>query len=334
MKVRFSHSFEDLISIDNLLQGFQEFTKGKRSKKDVQEFSFYLMDNIFNLHNDLVNKNYRHGGYQVFYICDPKPRIIHKATVRDRVLHHSVYRKLYPFFDRTFISDSFSCRNNKGTHKAIKRLNEFSNKVSKNNTKTCWVLKCDIQKFFANVNHKTLIDILEERIIDKDIIWLLKQIIYSFSYGLPLGNLTSQLFVNIYMNEFDQYVKHKLKAKYYIRYTDDFVFLSDNKDELLNLLPLVKDFLNNNLSLTLHPNKVFIKTLNSGIDFLGWIHFSDHLVLRTSSKKRMFRRIRSNPKPEALVSYLGLLGHGNTYKLREELLDIYFAADEKQDIIQ
>lgn len=193
------------------------------------------MDNIFSLHGDLTNHIYNHGGYQAFKINDPKPRDIHKASVRDRLLHHAIYRILYFFFDKTFIADSYSCRLNKGTHKAINRFLRYSYRVSKNNTKTCWVLKCDIRKFFANIDHKILIEILKEYISDEDSVKLLENIIESFSsakeknIGLPLGNLTSQLFVNIYMNKFDQFVKHKLKVKYYIRYADDFVILSNNK---------------------------------------------------------------------------------------------------------
>jgi retron-type reverse transcriptase len=126
MKIVLQHKFDELISVNNLLLAWQEFVKGKRSKKDVQEFSFYLMDNIFNLQHELSNLTYKHGKYQEFKINDPKPRIIHKASVRDRLLHHAVYRILYPYFDKTFIADSYSCRNNKGTHKAIDRFEQFA----------------------------------------------------------------------------------------------------------------------------------------------------------------------------------------------------------------
>ncbi len=153
------------------------------------------MDNIFLLHRDLTNHNYRHGGYQAFNISDPKPRNIHKASVRDRLLHHAIYRILYLFFDKVFVSDSFSCRLGKGTHKALNRFRVFAYTVSKNNTRTCWVLKCDIRKFFASIDHKILLDILNSYIPDKQIILLLEEIIESFStkpgVGLPLGNLTS-----------------------------------------------------------------------------------------------------------------------------------------------
>lgn len=242
--------------------------------------------------------------------------------MRDRLLHHALYRKLYPFFDTTFIADSYSCRDNKGTHRAIRRFDVSARKVSKNYTRTCWVLKCDIRKFFASIGHNILLNILEARIEDKDILELLKNIVGSFNsgkadVGLPLGNLTSQLFVNIYMNEFDQYMKHILKVKYYIRYADDFVFLSDSKDDLELLCQKVEDFLTQHLKLTLHPDKCYIKTFASGIDFLGWIHFPYHKVLRTVTKKRMFRKLSE----KNVSSYLGLLSHGNGHKICKEIIE-------------
>jgi len=324
-RIVFSHSFEEIIGLDNLINAWKEFIRGKRKRKDVQEFQLNLMDNILSLHYDLVNNTYKHGEYQAFNINDPKPRNIHKATVRDRLLHHAIYRILYPFFDRAFISDSFSCRNNKGTHKAINRFREFGYKVSKNNTVTCWVLKCDIKKFFANIDQSVLLDILKYYISEPKVVWLLKEIIISFysgslGKGLPLGNLTSQLFVNIYMNEFDQFAKHKLKARYYLRYADDFVVLSRSKQKLEETLKLIEEFLKNSLNLGLHPNKIFVKTLDSGVDFLGWVNFHNHRVLRTTTKRRMFKRLETRQSPETLNSYLGLLKHGNTRKIRDEVL--------------
>ncbi len=321
MRKQLVHTFEDIISIENLLEAWKEFAVGKRKKADVQEFSLHLMDNILLLHDDLRNRIYVHGGYQAFNICDPKPRNIHKAAVRDRLLHHAIYRILYPFFDNTFIADSYSCRIDKGTHKAINRFRSFSRKVGKNNTRTCWILKCDIRKFFANIDHAILKKILASFIPDKDILRLLDRVIDSFEtkpgVGLPLGNLTSQLLVNIYMNEFDQFMKHKLKAGYYIRYADDFAILSEDRKSLENLLLYIGAFLHENLALELHPDKVFIKTLASGVDFLGWVHFPDHRVLRTVTKKRMIKRIREHPTEETISSYLGLLKHGNTAKIKK-----------------
>jgi retron-type reverse transcriptase len=236
---------------------------------------------------------------------------------------------LYPFFDKTFIADSFSCRLGKGTHKAINRFRAFAYEASHNHTRTVWVLKCDIKKFFASIDQLVLLDIISQYITDSNILWLISQIISSFhstqkGKGLPLGNLTSQLFVNVYMNEVDQFVKHKLKAKYYIRYADDFVFLSYDRAQLENILVEVRNFLWDKLRLQLHSDKISIKTVASGIDFLGWIDFPHHRVLRTKTKRRMMSRIRESPIPETMASYLGLLKHGSTFKLQQELQNSYW----------
>ena len=255
----FLHSYEEIISMENLLEAWQEFSLGKTSKKDVEEFAFDLMANLFSLHDRLVAMTYRHESYEAFTVFDPKTRSIHKASVIDRVLHRAVYRKLYPFFDRTFIADSFSCRVGKGTHKALDRFRTFAGKASHNHQKTAWVLKCDIRKFFASIDHAVLIEIVDSRIADKRIVSLLGEIIGSFEankpgVGLPLGNLTSQLLANVYMNEFDQFVKHFLQVKYYVRYADDFVFLSYDRLFLEAVLSLVTQFLQQRLRLTLHPD--------------------------------------------------------------------------------
>lgn len=302
---------------------------GKRKRKDVAKFALNLTGNILSLYKDLRSKSYKHGAYLAFRINDPKVRDIHKASVRDRLLHHAIYRILYPYFDRKFIYDSYSCRVGKGTHRAMNRFKKFGWIVAKNNTRTAWVLKCDIRKFFANIDHEILLDILTKRIADSDVLWLLRQIIESFNsdgkigVGLPLGNLTSQLLINIYMNEFDHFVKRKLKTKYYIRYADDFVILSESKIYLENLLPKIMMVLKDRLKLSLHPDKIYIRSLVSGIDFLGWVHFPDHRVLRKSTKRRMYRKIVEYPKNETYQSYLGLLEHGNAWKIEEELERIY-----------
>lgn len=321
---KFAASYEDIISIENLLDAWGEFVKGKRMRKDVQEFQLRLMDNVLALHHDLERGTYQHGGYHAFNISDPKPRNIHKASVRDRLLHHALYRKLYWHFHFGFITDSYSCRMGKGTHKALHRFQQFSRAVSKNNTRTCWVLKCDIKKFFANIDHSILKNILARHILDEKTQDLLERVIDSFSTapgkGLPLGNLTSQLLVNIYMNEFDQFVKHTLKVPSYIRYADDFVLLSYDRTHLVEEIRLIVPFLRERLKLALHPDKVFIKTLASGVDFLGWVHFPDHRVLRTATKRRMLKRIHETSTPHTIASYLGMLVHGNAHTLARRML--------------
>jgi retron-type reverse transcriptase len=371
MKKQLDKTFNDIISLENLFLAWREFLVGKKGKCDVQIFARDLADNILALHEDLSNKTYEHGGYESFYVNDPKRRHIHKAAVRDRLLHHAVYRILYPFFEKTFIADSFSCRLGKGTHRAINRFRAMARKVGRNHTRTVWVLKCDIKKFFASIDHVILLGILKEYISDKKIIWLLENIVGSFrtvcrmsssgltrgssnldsrfrgndkrgeiitprfappltppqgggEVGLPLGNLTSQLFANVYMNVFDKWVKYKLKAKNYLRYADDFIFLSENRERLLETIPQVKKFLAERLKLTLHPGKIIFKTVSSGVDFLGWVNFPRHRVLRRATLRRMMVSILENPRPETLQSYLGLLSHGNTFKICEELLMQYW----------
>jgi len=321
--------YDVIISVENLLVAWREFIRDKRNRKDVEVFSIDLMSNIISLHNELRNKTYNHGGYISFQINDTKPRDIHKASVRDRLVHHAIYQKLYPYFDKKFIFNSYSCRNTKGTHRAINQFRKYAYRISQNHTRTVWVLKCDIKKFFANIDHGVLIKILEKRLRDTNTVDLLSKIISSFNtkdkkcVGLPLGNLTSQLLVNIYMNEFDHYIKRKLKIEHYIRYADDFIIISYNRKALEEILPKINEFLLQNLKLSFHPDKIFIKTFASGVDFLGWISFIHHRVLRTSTKRRMFRNLNANSKEESVTSYKGLISHGNTYRVRKNIDELF-----------
>jgi len=183
----------------------------------------------------------------------------------------------------------------------------------------------DIRKFFASIDHSILKNILSRHISDVDVTRLLSRIIDSFhtenmvGIGLPLGNLTSQLLVNIYMNEFDQFVKRELKVSCYIRYADDFVILHHDRKFLEQLVPQISKFLETKLKLVLHPNKLCVQTLVSGVDFLGWVNFPHNRVLRTTTKRRMFKKLCRNQSNETVASYLGLLKHGNAYKLTEKI---------------
>jgi len=317
-------AYEKIFSFENLFSAWQEFRHGKKNKRDVAFFASKLIHNLSTLENELLSGIYKHGGYAHFKIADPKPRDIHKASVRDRVVHHALYRALYPYFDNKFIHDSYSCRISKGTHRAIYRFEDFTRKIGKNNRKTAWVLKGDIRKCFASVDHAVLKKILRKHIICPRTMSVIESIIDSFKEfsgdkGVPLGNLTSQLFINIYLNELDQFVKRRLQAKVYIRYADDFVILSQDKAWLSGLIPKIEKFLAQELRLALHPQKVSIETVASGVDFLGWIHFPKHRVLRTVTKRRIFKKIKENSKIEVIQSYLGLLSHGNAYKLRQKI---------------
>ena len=322
---KFTIKYSDTITLENLLVVWREFLRGKRNRRDVADFEVRLVHNLSLLQQSLTERTYQHGSYIRFGLSDPKARLIHKATVRDRVVHHLLYRMLYAYFDARFVYDSYSCRIDKGTHKALGRFKDFSRAVSQNHTNTVWVLKCDIRKFFASIDHFVLKEILYQHIDSSETLWLLENVIDSFctegkrGVGLPLGNLTSQLLVNVYMNEFDQFVKHNLKVKHYIRYADDFLFLSRDRKYLVSLLPQIKTFLKDHLRLELHPDKVSIETIASGIDFLGWVHFPQHRVLRTVAKRRMFRVLAGDPKEARVSSYLGMLSHGNAYELSRKV---------------
>lgn len=322
LRVMFSKRYNDVVTVENVLTAWEKFLRGKRRKNDVIKFQSRLADNLILLYRDLEKRIYKHGPYFAFNISDPKPRNIHKASVRDRLLHHIIYRELYPYFEPRFIYDSYSCREKKGTHRALDRFRDFARQVSKNHTRTCFVLKCDIKKFFASIDQAMLMEILKRHIEDSEILLLIREVVSSFyatkpGIGLPLGNLTSQLFVNIYMHEFDMFMKQELYVKYYIRYADDFVILSESEEYLKSLLDSIKSFINQKLHLDLHDDKVFIKAYTSGVDFLGWVHFPYHRQLRTSTKRKILRNTKHFPKRETINSYRGLLSHGSTYKVQK-----------------
>lgn len=321
--------------MENLFLAWREFSRGKKNKKDVQKFEFNLEDNLFVLHESLKNKTYQHAKYTAFSICDPKLRKIHKATVKDRVLHHATFRILYLIFDKNFIFDSYSCRIGKGTHRAILRLEKFARKVSKNNHSNIFALKCDIKKFFDSVDQDILLEIIKNKIDNSDALLLLEIIIKSFkkenNKGLPLGNVTSQLFANIYMNELDQFMKHKLKTKYYLRYSDDFIILNEDVDYLKGLVLEIEKFLDEKLDLKLHEDKIITTTYRQGVDFLGYIVKPHYRILRTKTKKRIIRKIKdkhivfkkgviSQDSFEcSLQSYLGILKHCSGFNIKKEI---------------
>lgn len=330
-----------MTTIENIFERYFEFRVGKKKKKDVLQFERFAEDNLFALYDELKSRTYFPGSYKGFYVRDPKLRLIHKAIVVDRVVHHIVSKELEKIFEPTFYAHSYAGRKGKGTHKAVTTLHKMAWKVSRNNTRACWALKCDIRKFFASINHIILLSILKKKIADQDFLDLLEKIINSFyseqtndltnKKGIPIGNLTSQFFSNIYLNELDQFIKHELKVKYYIRYADDFVLLSENKEYLQNLIEPINTFLAEHLDLKLHSNKIILRPFRSGADFLGYIVFPHYILPRIKTKKRLMRRLRKKVKEykdrkiswqalnQTIQSYLGYLQHANTYRLQKEL---------------
>ena len=331
--------FERIISVENLFSAWREFKRGKTKKQDVAAFAADLEEHIFTLHRELMEGNYRHGPYTHFVLRDPKRRDIHKASVRDRLLHHALVRVLTPFFELRFIFDSYSSRKEKGVHAAVERLRKLAWRLSRNNTKTVWFLKCDIRKFFDSVDHEVLIAQCKKRVSDASVTQLLSEIIGSFNTapgkGLPLGNVTSQLFSNVYLHSFDEFVKRKLQLKYYIRYADDFVLVAYTKQELESFIPVIQCFLNDRLSLFLHRDKIFLRKWHQGVDFLGYVLYPHFTVLRTKTKRRIMaaftqqiQKYRNGEIEKAKLdqtrqSYLGILRHCKGAKVRKQLNRAY-----------
>jgi len=328
--------FHEIISLENLFCVWKEFRKGKRKKSDVAYFEANLEDNLFRLHAVLSDKTYTPDEYSSFFVADPKLRHIHKATIRDRVLHQAVFRVLYEIFDPKFIFDSYSSRNSKGIHAGFARLVKFSKQISSNYRKPSWVLKCDIKKFFDSIDHEVLLNLIfKSSKVDCETRWSVTKIINSFEKaegkGLPLGNVTSQLFANIYLNKLDQFVKHKLKQKCYIRYCDDFVILAKNKEELVNVLLEIQEFLSEKLLLNLHEGKVNFRKLQHGIDFLGYINLPHYTVLRTKTKRRVYKKVINLTEllkagkiseeyfNNSVQSYLGILTHCKGEAIRHNI---------------
>lgn len=321
--------------MQNLFAAWREFKRGKTGKLEVQEFAFNLEDNIFRLHRELRQKIWRPDSYTAFYVRDPKLRHIHKATVRDRVFNQALFRILYQIFDKGFIADSYSCRNRKGTHRGVRKLESHIKKVSYNYTRPAFALKCDVRKFFDNIDHEILFGIIQKKVTDPDILSLIHMILWSFEtklgVGLPLGNVTSQLFANVYLNELDQFVKHTLKAKYYVRYCDDLIILDMDQDILQKHISHIDTFLKNKLRLSLHPHKIIIRKCTQGIDFLGYVVLPKRTALRTKTKKRILKKIKFSKiqmsrnviTPETfdqtLQSYLGMLTHCVGHKIRQKI---------------
>ena len=287
----------------------------------MQEFSYALEENLLAIAQELRGGKYLPDAYVSFYVRDPKLRHIHKASVRDRLVHQALFRVLYPLFDLTFIYDSYSCRVGKGTHRGVRRLEAFARKASANHTRIVYALQCDIRKFFDCIDHGILTELLRHRVADPDTQGLIADILSSFESspgkGLPLGNVTSQLFANVYLNEFDHWAKHSLKARFYIRYCDDFVILHESSEHLRGIIPSIQKALANLLRLELHPRKTSIRKLRQGIDFLGYVVRPHATTLRTKTKRRMLRKLNARNAP----SYLGMLSHADAHKIRAAVLE-------------
>jgi len=327
--------FEKIYSIENLYEATRNAVRSKRDREDIAEFLFHLEENIDMLHTELKTKSYHHGEYQLFDISDPKKRTISKAKVRDRVVHHAVHDMIYPAIDKSFIYDSYSCRIGKGTHRAIKRVQKWCRTYK-------YAVHLDIVQYFNSIDRGILRTLLTKWIKDEDVLWLLNETIDSSSQidkykkrGLPLGNLTSQFFANIYLNELDQFVKHTLRIKPYVRYMDDILILGDDKKVLLKMAFRIKDFVKENLALDFHEKGFQPFPVNRGIAFLGFRIYPFYRKVLPKGINRFRKRLKKLKRDyengnipvekvtQSIQSSVAFLDFGNTEKVKKELLSNY-----------
>ncbi len=294
------------ISVANLWHSYCEYQKGKKRTYEFHDFTYNLEAELFTLHDDLADRSYQPGKYRYFEVTDNKKRTISVAPLRDKIVHRLIYDYLVKIYDKTFIYDAWSCRKGKGLHKAIARAQYFLMKYS-----DCNVWRCDVKKFFDSVSHKILLEIIKFRIKDTVSLALIEKNIKSYDLGngrgMPIGNLTSQIFANIYLNEFDRYIKHGLKPLAYLRYGDDFIILARNREKLETLRLLAIKFLENKLCLrTNFKNDIIIKA-RWGLYFLGSVIYPSDLVLSLRNKKRIVEKLNLRN----VASYYGIIKHFN-----------------------
>ena len=313
--------FNQLFSLVNIFNAWRKFRLGKTRKNDVISFEYHLEDNILSLYEDISVNKYKHGEYEHFQVFDNKKRDIYKAKVRDRVVHQIIYDYLLSIYEKIFISDSYSSRNNKGHHKAIKTLRYFIRLASDGNKEKCFVLKCDIKKYFDNVDHTILFRFIKGEVECSMTISIIQEIISSFDIdahkkGIPLGNITSQIFANIYLHILDMYIKEELRCRFYIRYNDDLVIISNNEKELEKIKNKIMDFVYKTLKLNIPIEKTSIRKVSWGIDFLGYVILPNTVLLRDKTKGKMYEKINKLN----INSYFGLLKHCNSYNLRQKII--------------
>jgi len=311
--------YEEICSMNNLANAWQKARKGKTKKGYVIEFEKGIRKNLLKLREELLNQIYKPKPLVTFTLRDPKTRKISKSAFRDRIVHHAIVRVIEPIFDKTFICDSCANRKGKGNLYALKRFKQFSKKVCENgdclnnkfndrNFVFGYCLKADIKHYFLEIDIEVLLGIIKRKITDERTIWLIKQILRNTNSlgasrtdtnkGLPLGNLTSQFFANVYLNELDYFIKHKLKAKYYIRYVDDFVILHKSKLQLRIWKVLINDFLKEKLKLELHKDKSRVIPLSRGVDFVGFRNFYYFKLLRKRNIRKVHHKINLLKKRE------------------------------------
>lgn len=344
---RYGNLWNNIVDFENILAAAKQAQKGKRFRENVLIFNYNLEKEIEKLQTELCTKTYRPGTYKTFEVKEPKPRLISAAPYRDRVVHHALCNIIDPIFDRTFIADSYANRLGFGTHRALKRFTQFARSSR-------YVLQCDIRKYFPSIDHEILKKLLRRKIKCKDTLWLIDTIIDSSNEqepiiehfpgdnlltplerrrGLPIGNLTSQFFANIYLNNFDHFVKEQLKAPKYLRYVDDFALFADDRDFLTEARLAIEDYLSG-IRLKIHPIKSQLYETRLGANFVGFRVFPDHIRVRSENLQRARRRLKRLKKgykngcvsfqqlSQSIQSWAAHLKHGDTWRLRQAIFSL------------
>ena len=344
MAKRYKTLFPRIYDFGNLYNAYLLARRNKRYKKEALLFRQRLEENLIQIQNELIWKTYRTGNYRTFYVYEPKARLVAALPFRDRVVHHAIVSVIEPIWEKRFIFDSYACRVDKGTHAGANRTQKFL-QSAKHNWRDVYCLKGDVSKYFYTIDHSVLKTLLHKRIACRNTSWLLSEIIDSTSSDLlennlqkpapksvPIGNLTSQLFANIYLHELDKFIKYELKERYYVRYMDDFVILGDSKAHLHKIRIKIHDFLYDNLKLKLNGKTQVFLVQGKGIDFLGYRIWPTHRLLRNASKRRIKRKLKrykalydkgkmSQERINASIqSWLGHMKHCNSFRLEQKLL--------------
>jgi RNA-directed DNA polymerase len=313
---RFNNLYQRICSIENLNAADLIARKGKQNKPSVIEHDRNQFKNIQHLHEMLITKTYKTSKYTTFKIFEKKERIIYRLPYYpDRIVHHAVMNVLEPIFMSTFTADTFSCIKKRGIHGAMRALKTRL----KDDAGTKFCLKIDIKKFYPSVDHDIMKKLIRKKIKDKDLLWLLDEIIDS-AEGLPIGNYLSQYLANFYLTYFDHWIKQGKHVKYYFRYADDMVILSDNKPYLHQLLFDMRIYLQENLRLIIKDNYQVFPVDDRGIDFVGYIFRHTHILLRKSIKQSFARMLSGNRNTKSIASYMGWAMHCNSKNLIKKIL--------------
>ena len=285
--------FYNHLTFEKILEAEKRASKGKSYRREVLLYELDLENNLINLMNSIKNKTYKLGIYTAFIIHEPKERVIRKLKYKDRIVHQWYIEEfIKPYWLPRFIFDSYACIENKGVHKSICRLQKFM-RMMKKEYQHYYVVKCDIRKFFYNIKVDILFTILKKHIDDKLLLEFTRKLIYENNNedGLPIGNYTSQYFANIYLNELDSYVKYNLKCKYYLRYMDDFIILTKDREGAKEILNKISEFLNIKLELELNKKTRYFPS-KLGIDFCGYKVYETHIMIRKRCKKKILKNIK------------------------------------------